>query len=84
VVDAVSFRPGIDLGARAALVALLGTPVYAVAQQPPPQTVRINYVNADLGDVIRSLATDLGVNVMLTDVPPRRITFQAPQPVPVP
>ena len=80
----MSFRPGIDLGARAALVALLGTPVYAVAQQPPPQTVRINYVNADLGDVIRSLATELGVNVMLTDVPTRRITFQAPQPVPVP
>jgi len=80
----VSFRPGIDLGARAALVALLGTPVYAVAQQPPPQTVRINYVNADLSDVIRSLATELGVNVMLTDVPTRRITFQAPQPVPVP
>ncbi len=80
----MSFRPGIDLGARGALVALLGTPVYAVAQQPPPQTVRINYVNADLGDVIRSLATELGVNVMLTDVPTRRITFQAPQPVPVP
>ena len=80
----MSFRPGIDLGARAALVALLGTPVYAVAQQPPPQTVRINYVNADLSDVIRSLATELGVNVMLTDVPTRRITFQAPQPVPVP
>jgi general secretion pathway protein D len=65
------------------LVALLGAPVQAVAQQQPPQTVRINYVNADLGDVIRSLATALGVNVMLTDVPTRRITFQAPQPVPV-
>jgi general secretion pathway protein D len=58
--------------------------VQAVAQQQTPQTVRINYVNADLGDVIRSLATALGVNVMLTDVPTRRITFQAPQPVPVP
>jgi len=63
---------------------LLGAPVPAVAQQQPPQTVRINYVNADLGDVIRSLATVLSVNVMLTDVPTRRITFQAPQPVPVP
>src|SRR2546429_3356234 len=49
-----------------------------------PQTIRVNYVNADLSDVIRSLATELGVNVMLTDVPTRRITFQAPQPVPVP
>ncbi len=65
-------------------IALHGTPVDAVAQQPPPQPIRINYVNADLGDVIRSLATVLGVNVMLTDVPTRRITFQTPQPVPVP
>src|SRR2546425_3185555 len=49
-----------------------------------PQTIRINYVNADLGDVIRSLATVLGVNVVLTDVPSRRITFQPPEPVPAP
>jgi general secretion pathway protein D len=84
VVHAVSFRPGIDLGARALLVTLLSAPVPGVAQQQPPQTVRINYVNADLSDVIRSLATALGVNVMLTEVPTRRITFQAPQPVPVP
>ncbi|HYT04748.1 MAG TPA: secretin N-terminal domain-containing protein [Gemmatimonadales bacterium] len=47
-----------------------------------PQTVRINYVNADLGDVIRSLTMVLGVNVVLTDVPSRRITFQTPEPVP--
>src|SRR5213595_109919 len=53
-----------------------------VLQQP--QTIRINYVNADLGDVIRSLAAVLGVNVVLTDVPNRRITFQTPQPVPAP
>src|SRR5881296_4236383 len=49
-----------------------------------PQTIRINYVNADLGDVIRSLATVLGVNVVLTEVPSRRITFQTPEPVPAP
>src|SRR3989441_2230018 len=49
-----------------------------------PQTIRVNYVNADLGDVIRSLATVLGVNVVLTDVPSRRITFQTPEPVPAP
>src|SRR5690349_6589127 len=84
MVDGVNSRLGIDLGTRASLwVALLCAPLQAVAQQQP-QTVRINYVNADLGEVIRSLATELGVNVMLTDVPTRRITFQAPQPVPVP
>jgi general secretion pathway protein D len=52
------------------------------AQQP--QTVRINYVDADLRDVIRSLAAVLGLNVVLTEVPGRRITFQTPEPVPVP
>ena len=66
------------------LVALLGAPSQAVAQQPRPQTIRINYVNADLADVIRSLATALGVNVVLIDVPTRRITVRTPQPVPVP
>src|SRR5256885_16791425 len=71
MVDAVNSRLGIDLGTCASLwVALLAAPWQAVAQQQP-QTVRIDYVNADLSDVIRSLATQLGVNVMLTDVPTR-------------
>jgi general secretion pathway protein D len=39
-------------------------------------------VDADLRDVIRSLAAVLGVNVVLTDVPSRRITLQTPEPVP--
>ena len=76
-------------GATAAgltLVGLLATaaqaqgPVTAVAAAVP--TVRINFVNADLSDVIRSLAAALGVNIVLSDVPARRITFQTPQPVP--
>ena len=50
------------------------------AQQPEP--IRINYVDAELSDVIRTLAAALHVNVVLTDVPSRRITFQTPQPVP--
>ena len=50
------------------------------AQQRPP--IQINYVDADLGDVIRSLAATLRVNVVLTGVPSRRITFQTPEPVP--
>ena len=61
---------------------LASPPQRAAAQQP--QTIRINYVNADLGDVIRSLAVVLGVNVVLTNVPNRRITFQTPEPVPAP
>jgi general secretion pathway protein D len=67
---------------RAWLVLLVGvgTPMRLRAQEP----VRINYVDAALGDVIRSLAAVLGVNVVLTDVPSRRLTFQTPEPVPAP
>lgn len=62
-------------------VTILGAaPVPGGAQNA--QTVRINYVDADLGDVVRSLAATLGVNVVLNDVPPKRITFQTPAPVP--
>jgi general secretion pathway protein D len=53
-------------------------PAVAAAQQ----TIRINYVNAELADVIRSLAVVMGVNVVLADVPSRRITFQTAEPVP--
>src|SRR5689334_11478185 len=63
----------------AALATLAASPaVSAVSAQAP---TRLNFVNADLADVVRSLASVLGVNVMLTDVPPRRITFSTPQPV---
>ena len=64
----------------ALLGALLAAPVRTAAQQP--QTTRINYVNADLSDVIRSLAAVLNVNVVLSGLPSRRITFQTPEPVP--
>jgi general secretion pathway protein D len=50
------------------------------AQQPEP--VRINFVNAELRDVVRSLAAVLGINVVLADVPTTRITFTTPNPVP--
>jgi general secretion pathway protein D len=59
---------------------LLGVAVLPVRAQQPG-TVRINYVDADLRDVIRSLAAVLGVNVILTDVPSKRITLQTPEPV---
>lgn len=64
------------------LLAASGTLPQLSAQQPA--TVRINYVNANLGDVIRSLGAVLGVNVVLTGVPARRLTFQTPEPVAAP
>ncbi|MSR22515.1 MAG: hypothetical protein EXR92_03060 [Gemmatimonadetes bacterium] len=45
------------------------------------QPSNLNFVNALLSDVIRTLATSLGVNVVLTDVPERRITFVTTVPV---
>jgi general secretion pathway protein D len=69
-----------------AAVALLSAPAQPQGQTAAassPGTVHINFVNADLGDVIRSLAAALGVNVVLSDVPARRITFQTPLPVSV-
>ncbi|HEY0350685.1 MAG TPA: secretin N-terminal domain-containing protein, partial [Gemmatimonadales bacterium] len=65
------------------LMMLFGVAVLPVGAQQPG-TVRINYVDADLRDVIRSLAAVLGVNVILTDVPSKRITLQTPEPVPAP
>src|SRR6266516_2557255 len=81
--EAVKPLPLVPLLCSALLLASPPQPLRAAgaaAQQPP--TIRINYVNADLGDVIRSLAVVLGVNVVLTNVPNRRITFQTPEPVP--
>jgi general secretion pathway protein D len=65
---------------RTWLILLLG--VGAPALLPAQEPVRINYVDADLGDVIRSLASVLGVNVVLNDVPSKRLTFRTPAPVP--
>ena len=68
---------------RRALAVLLLLAAFAPRRAPAQQaaTVRINYVNANLPDVIRSLAASLDLNVVLADVPARKITFQTPRPV---
>jgi general secretion pathway protein D len=48
------------------------------AQERPTQ---VNYVNAPLSEVIRSLALALRLNVVLSDVPEARVTFSTPTPV---
>jgi general secretion pathway protein D len=46
------------------------------AQQPQaPAGLRFDFQNALLADVIRTVAQSLGVNVLLSEVPDRRITF---------
>ena len=53
-----------------------------IPRSSPAQT-RLNYVNADIRDVIRSLGTVLGVNVLLSeDVPAERVTYTTAAPVP--
>src|SRR5437868_6055612 len=45
------------------------------------EATSLNFVNARLADVIRSLAASLGVNVVLSGVPERRINFSTSVPV---
>lgn len=65
------------------LVALLAATSPLPAQNPPPvaQPITLNFANARLADVVQSLATTLGLNVVLTDVPDKRITFSTARPV---
>ena len=67
-------------GTVVALLLLVALPASRLEAQQPA-TVRINYVNANLADVIRSLGAALDLNVVLTGVPAKRITFQTPEPV---
>ncbi len=60
----------------AALLGGIPSPLYA--QQAP---TTLNFVNAPLTDVIRSFAASLRVNVVLQDVPDRRISFSTSVPV---
>lgn len=76
-------RPVAILGRLLAVlgvVAPLAFPVTLVAQEG----MQLNYANADVRDVIRSLAAVLDVNVLIAqDVEARRVTYTTPAPVPV-
>jgi general secretion pathway protein D len=76
-------------GRAAGRAALVGLALLVAAAAPSrarsqePQVTRLSFVDADLRDVIRSLATSLGLNVVLVDVPATRVTFSTPNPIPV-
>src|SRR5262245_63211908 len=70
------FRVCAPMGA--ALLLFLSGPVGELRAQQP---TTLNYVNARLADVIRSLATTLGINVVMTNVPDTRISFSTSTPV---
>ena len=68
---------------------LTGIAVFVCAHvvlSPPTaaqEGMTLNYVNADVRDVIRSLTTVLGLNVLIAeDVPAKRVTYSTPASVP--
>ncbi len=59
-------------------------PAPLVAQQPAPRAAgasSLNFVDTPLSDVIRSLSSLLGLTVVLSDVPVKRITFTTASPI---
>ncbi len=68
------------LAATAVAVGVLVLPTRSVVAQ---EGMTLNYANADVRDVIRSLTTVLGLNVLIAeDVPAKRVTYATPAPVP--
>lgn len=66
------------------VAALAATPVALCAQQAAAAGTRLDFRDAPLGDVIRSLAAAMGLTAVTTEVPAdARITFSTPAPVPV-
>lgn len=54
---------------------IVTTSVLHAQVRTTPHGMALNFVDARLADVVRSLALSLGLNVVLTDVPDKRITF---------
>jgi general secretion pathway protein D len=60
-------------------LALVAAPLGAQPQAGRP--VSLNFENARVTDVVRSVASMLGINVVFTDVPDKRISFNTTAPV---
>jgi len=70
---------------RSWMLVLLGLGLATTGQPAAAQEgMRLNYVNADIRDVIRSVSAVLGLNVLIAeDVPAKRVTYSTPAPVPL-
>ena len=64
-----------------AAASLSMSPIVSAQTPAKQQGTALNFVDARLSDVVRSLALSLGLNVVLTDVPDKRITFTTAAPV---
>lgn len=69
----------------ASLLLLVFAPTARVGAQSTPaaasQTNTLDFANARLADVLRTLASMLGRTVVLSDVPDARVTFSTPAPL---
>ncbi|MGQ0538263.1 MAG: secretin N-terminal domain-containing protein [Gemmatimonadaceae bacterium] len=64
----------------AALAALfLGTA--AAAAQEPPRPTRLDFVNAPLADVLRTITGALGMSAVVSEVPDKRVSFSSAGPI---
>ena len=74
-----SFRRSLTAGVGVIVVLVVGLAAPARAQEG----TTLNYANADIRDVIRSMSQILGLNVLIAeDVPAKRVTYSTPAPVP--
>lgn len=67
------------LALRTAAVAVLAL---GAARAAPAQASRLDFQDARLVDVVRTLAALAGLNVVLADIPDKRITFSTTAPTP--
>jgi general secretion pathway protein D len=64
------------------MTVLLAVTAAALGAQPQAgRPVSLNFENARVTDVVRSVAAMLGLNVVFTDVPDRRISFNTAAPI---
>ncbi len=63
-------------------LAVVFAAVPCLAQVQPVRQTRLDFVNAPLADVLRTVAAGIGLSVVVTDVPPdRRISFSSAGPI---
>ncbi len=75
-------RRALTLEALVLAALLSALPSTGAAQDQPTRQTRLDFVNAPLADVLRSVASGLGLSVVVTDVPSdRRASFSSAGPI---
>jgi len=75
-------RRMITLKALVLAALLSGLPTTGSAQEQPVRQTRLDFINAPLADVLRSVASALGLSVVTTDIPAdARVSFSSAGPI---